>query len=149
VVYVGLDGIKQEGAETFMITKTLKIDGKNVTFGASAGTVRAYRNRFGRDIIKDVAELYKSLEEANINAGAAEDLSDSEKIAAASALPVFALETFENLAYIMAKAVDSTIPDDVGEWLDEFNSFSIYEVAPALIALWAANTKTTATPKKK
>ena len=61
---------------------------------------------------------------------------------------MFSLEMFENIAYIMAKHADPTIPDTVEDWLDEFNTFSIYQVLPQLIDLWGLNVKTDAESKK-
>ena len=55
---------------------------------------------------------------------------------------------FENIAYTMAKHADPAIPDDVEEWLDGFNMFSIYQVLPELIKLWGLNVKTDAEAKK-
>lgn len=65
-----------------------------------------------------------------------------------STLDTFSLEMFENIAYIMAKHADSTIPDTPEEWLDEFNTFSIYQVLPKLIELWGLNVQTDVTAKK-
>lgn len=45
-------------------------------------------------------------------------------------------EIFENVAYIMAKHRNPSIPNDVEEWLDGFNTFYIYQVMPQLIELW-------------
>ena len=39
------------------MTKTLNIDGKKVKFKASAAIPRLYRMRFGRDVLKDLAQL--------------------------------------------------------------------------------------------
>ena len=50
-------------------------------------------------------------------------------------LTSFSLEMFENIAYIMAKHADPTIPDSPEEWLDEFSTFSIYQVLPKIIEL--------------
>ena len=49
------------------------------------------------------------------------------------------LEMFENIAYVMAKHADPSLPDTPEEWLDEFNTFSIYQVLPSLIELWGLN----------
>lgn len=35
---------------------------------------------------------------------------------------------FENIAYVMVKHVDSSIPDTSEERLDNFNIFSVYQV---------------------
>ena len=49
---------------------------------------------------------------------------------------------FENIAYTMAKRADPQIPNEVDEWLDGFNTFSIYQVLPQLIELWRLNVQT-------
>ncbi len=55
---------------------------------------------------------------------------------------------FENIAFCMAKHADTNIPDTVEDWLDNFNTFSIYQVLPQLIELWGLNIKTDAEAKK-
>ena len=52
-------------------------------------------------------------------------------------------------AYIMARQYDANIPDTPEGWLDGFETFSIYEVLPAILELWAINAQTTAKSKKK
>ena len=115
------------------LVRTIMIDGKEVAFKASAAIPRIYRLKFGRDIYKDLAQL-----ERNVSNG------DPEK----SELDMFDLEVFENLSYVMAKHADPTIPDAVEDWLDQFNTFSIYEVLPQLIDLWGLNVQTTVEAKK-
>ena len=53
-----------------------------------------------------------------------------------SNLDMFSLEMFENIAFVMAKHADPAIPNSPEEWLDGFNTFSIYQVLPQLIELW-------------
>ena len=115
------------------ITKKIEIDGVEVAFKASAAIPRIYRLKFFRDIYKDIAMLEKSISQA-----------DPEN----SGLDTFSLEMFENIAYIMAKHADANIPDTVEEWLDQFNTFSIYQVLPQLIELWGLNLRTDAEAKK-
>lgn len=55
---------------------------------------------------------------------------------------------FENIAYTMAKHADPQIPNEVDEWLDGFNTFSIYQVLPQLIELWGFNVQTDVEAKK-
>lgn len=115
------------------IVKKIEIDGREVAFKASAAIPRIYRLKFQRDIYKDISQLEKSVsasEEGN------------------STLDTFSLEMFENIAFIMAKHADASIPDTVEEWLDEFNTFSIYQVLPKLIELWGMNIKTDSEAKK-
>ena len=45
------------------LTKTVNIDGKDVTFRASAAIPRIYRNKFHRDIYKDLHDLQKGIDE--------------------------------------------------------------------------------------
>ena len=45
------------------VTKSVEIDGKEVTFRASAAIPRLYRNKFHRDIYKDLNELQKGIDE--------------------------------------------------------------------------------------
>lgn len=116
------------------IRKEIEIDGKMVAFKASAAIPRIYRLKFQRDIYKDLAALEKSI---------------GDRDAKASNLDMFSLEMFENIAFIMAKHADPTIPDTPEEWLDEFNTFSIYQILPQLIELWGLNVKTEVESKKK
>ena len=115
------------------IVRNITIDGKEVAFKASAAIPRIYRLKFQRDIYKDITLLEKSL-----------DANDEEN----SGLDIFSLEMFENIAYIMAKHADPSVPNDVEEWLDEFNTFSIYQVLPQLIELWGMNLQTESEAKK-
>ena len=48
----------------------------------------------------------------------------------------------------MAKHADGSNPDTPEEWLDDFNTFSIYQVLPQLIELWGLNVKTDVEAKK-
>lgn len=100
------------------IIKKVEIDGKQVPFKASAAIPRIYRLKFQRDIYKDLSALEKSINQANPD--------DSN-------LDLFSLEIFENIAFVMAKHADPNIPDTPEEWLDEFNTFSIYQVLPPFL----------------
>ena len=113
--------------------QTITIDGQEVAFKASAAIPRIYRMKFHRDIFKDLRGLEKSI-----------DKNDPEN----SSLDLFSLEMFENIAYVMAKHADPSIPDTPEEWLDGFNTFSIYQVLPQIIELWGLNTQTEVQAKK-
>ena len=116
------------------MTKKIQIDGKDVVFKASAAIPRIYRLKFHRDIYKDLRDLEKAV-----------DSSSAEE----SNLDLFSLEMFENIAYIMAKHADPTaVPDSPEEWLDEFSTFSIYQVMPEIIELWGLNIQSEVESKK-
>nr|DAY18880.1 MAG TPA: tail assembly chaperone protein [Caudoviricetes sp.] len=117
-----------------MAIRTVEIAGKQVSFKASAAIPRLYRIKFGRDIFKDLISLkglVKDSEEGEIT------LSNAD------------LEIFENVAYLMAKHVDPMQPDNIDDWLDQFDMFAIYEVLPVILELWTANIATQVESKKK
>ena len=116
------------------MTKKINIDGKDVMFKASAAIPRIYRLKFHRDIYKDLRDLEKAV-----------DSSSEEQ----SSLDLFSLEMFENIAFILAKHADPTaVPDSTEDWLDEFNTFSIYQVLPEIIELWGLNVQSEVESKK-
>ena len=116
------------------LTKTIDIDGQRVTFRASAAIPRIYRNRYHRDIYKDLRDLQKSVDGENPEV---------------SSLDSFSLELFEDISYIMAKHADPTnVPDTPDEWLDQFGTFSIYQILPEIIELWGLNVQTQVESKK-
>lgn len=116
------------------MTKKINIDGKDVMFKASAAIPRIYRLKFHRDIYKDLRDLEKAV-----------DSSSDEQ----SSLDLFSLEMFENIAFIMAKHADpAAVPDSPEDWLDEFNTLSIYQVLPEIIELWGLNVQSEVESKK-
>lgn len=115
------------------LTKTINIDGVDAKFRASAAVPRIYRIKFGRDIYKDLRQLEKAVGDGDEN--------DSD-------LDMFSLEMFEDLAWVMAKHADPSVPDSPDEWLEQFNTFSIYQVLPQLIELWGLNVQTDVESKK-
>ena len=102
-----------------MLKTTIEIDGKPVVFKASAAIPRIYRIKFRRDIYKDLRLLEKSVGEND-----------------------------EDDSHLDLKHADSSIPDSPEEWLDEFNTFSIYQILPQLIELWGLNTEVEIESKK-
>lgn len=112
------------------IFKEITIDDKKVKFKASAAIPRLYRNKFSRDIYMDLLVLEK--------------ISKSKGV-----VDVESLEIFENIAYIMAFHANHKISGNVTEWLEQFSTFSIYQVLPELIQLWTKNTRTMSVPLKK
>ena len=96
------------------VTKTIEIDGRDVQFKASADIPRIYRIKFRRDIYTDLNKLVNETEK---------NTPDD------STMSIESLEIFENIAYIMAKHADPNgVPSDVDSWLEQFNTFSIYQI---------------------
>ena len=106
-----------------MLSKTVKVGDREVTFKSSAAIPRMYRIKFKRDIFKDLTKLEKSYK----------DKGDGSK-----ELEIEDLEIFENVAYIMALHADKSIPSTIDEWLDQFEMFSIYEILPEILELWGS-----------
>lgn len=116
------------------VTKTIEIDGIPVKFKASAAIPRIYRNKFSRDIYRDLATLQKCIDE-----------NDPEN----SSLDNFSLDVFENLAWLSAWHADSeNVPDNPDDWLDQFQTFSIYEILPQIVELWGMNVEQQVEAKK-
>ena len=114
--------------------KIIEIDGKPVAFRATAAVPRLYRIKFRRDIMRDMNAIQK----------------DIDKAQEAGGVSVPSLEMFENVAYIMAKhANPDQVPGSIEEWLDSFDTFSIYQVFPEIMEIWRANMETTVDSKKK
>lgn len=124
--------------------KIVTIDGRDIGFKATARTPRIYRHRIGRDMVADMNKLRKAYNKAAKlpKKATEEEIQDAQ-------LSEIDLEIFENVAWVMAKQYDDSIENGPDEWLDTFNTFSIYEILPNILQLWAINTATTSKPKKK
>ena len=115
--------------------KVIEIDGKEVKFRATAAIPRLYRIKFGRDIMQDMKAIQQAIEK-------------SEK--GEEPIPPKMLEVFENVSYLMAKHATPEMEEKtVEDWLDKFDTFSVYVVFPQLLELWRANNATLVELKKK
>ena len=106
------------------VTKKIEIDGKEVTFKASAAVPRLYRIKFGRDIYEDLRQLEKSVGEND------EDNSN---------LDLFSLEMFEDLAWLMARHAD---PANVPDSPDEKPTYSTSKPSRAILPATSRNVST-------
>ena len=106
------------------VTKKIEIDGKEVTFKASAAVPRLYSIKFGRDIYKDLRQLEKSVGEND------EDNSN---------LDLFSLEMFEDLAWLMARHAD---PANVPDSPDEKPTYSTSKPSRAILPATSRNVST-------
>lgn len=121
-----------------MVTRTIEIDGKEVKFKASAAVPRIYRIKFGRDLFVDLQKIAKS-----VDAKGKKNKKENSKI------PIEDLTMFENVAYTMAKHADpKNVPENIMDWLEQYETFSIYTVLPAILELWNLNEQTMSTAKK-
>lgn len=122
--------------------KVVKIGDRELGLKATALTPRIYRFQFGRDMVVDMNQLKKNFAKAV----KAKQEDETEEDAQLSALD---LTIFENVAFIMAKQYDPSLPDTPEQWLDEQDTvFTVYQLLPYILELWQANQSTTAIPKK-
>lgn len=112
--------------------KIINISGKDIKFKSTAGTLNRYRVQFKSDMIKDLMKVQTKLQ------GVKNDMDQFN---------VVDLEIFEQIAWAMAKTADSSIPP-IEEWLDDFDTFSIYQILPELSDLMLSNFKGTNEQKK-
>lgn len=111
--------------------KTLMVGDKEVRFRTSAAIPRIYRDNFGGDIFLELKKV-----------------RDGYKKSKKQELPMEVLGIVENLAYCMAKHADKTIPDDITDWLAEFDNFDVYKIANEIMLLWNQETATKSVPKR-
>ena len=100
--------------------KTLKIDGKDIEFKSTGGTMMRYRNQFNSEFLTDLSALSKVTKT---------DFSP------------FTSKSIEQIIWVLAKTADSSIPDPQ-TWYDSFDEFPIYEVWSQLQDMITASFKT-------
>lgn len=86
--------------------KTLTIDGRQIRFKHTGGTLMRYRNQFNSDFFKDFTE-FASTSAANYSG--------------------FSYACIERIIWAMAKTADPEIPDPQ-TWYDSFDSFDLIDV---------------------
>ncbi len=121
-------------------------DGSSLGLRATALTPRLYRHKMGRDLIVDLNNLKKSYEKVTKSQQEKEENPRRDEIS----LSVTDLTIFENVAFIMARQYDPTLPSTAEEWLDSMDRvFTVYELLPDILELWQLNQHTTSAPQKK
>ena len=126
--------------------RTIAIGGVECRFKSSAAIPRMYRMKFGRDIFVDMQKIQKQVE---IQKRLREETEEEPEEEIGRQIPIESLEMFENIAYLMHKHGDKDQPQDIDEWLEQFETFDIYEVLPEIMEMWKAENRQTSTAKKK
>lgn len=121
--------------------KTIIINNIECKFKSSAAVPRMYRLKFGRDIFVDMTKLKKQID---IQKKLQKETGEEN-----SSLPIESLEMFENIAFLMHKHGDKTQPSEIDEWLEQFETFDIYEILPEILEMWNVENKQMSTPKKE
>lgn len=122
--------------------KTLMISGVECNFKSSAAIPRMYRLKFGRDIFVDMQKLQKQVA---LQKKMREETGEDEE----STLPIDSLEMFENIAFLMHKHGDPSQPSEIDDWLEQFETFSIYEILPEILEMWNLENKQMSVAKKE
>jgi hypothetical protein len=110
--------------------KTIVIDGKKVRFKSNGATPLRYKAQFGKDYFKEILKLAPLQNIKNITS---------------KDLEILDFEVFYNIAWIMAKTAEPTIPEPL-EWLEQFDEFPMSVVIPELQELMVSSFQST---KKK
>lgn len=134
--------------------KTIKISGIECKFKSSAAIPRIYRLKYGRDIFVDMVQIQKKVEAQERQKKALKKQYEKEgktfeESDFSSGLPLDSLEMFENIAYIMHKHGDKEQPDTIEEWLDQFETFDIYQILPEIVEMWNLENRQMSEAKKK
>ena len=112
--------------------KTITIDGKEITFKTNGATPLRYKAQFGRDYFKEILKM-APLANKDKNNIEAKDLEALD------------FEVFYNIAWIMAKTANPSIPEPMA-WLEQFEEFPMADVIPELQDMLLTSIQTT---KKK
>ena len=120
--------------------KTIVINDIECQFKSSAALPRMYRLKFGRDIFVDMSHLKKQMD---LNKKMKEETGNDS-----SSISIESLEMFENIAFLMNKHLDPGQPNDIEEWLEQFETFDIYKVLPEILDMWNIENNQMSIPKK-
>ena len=137
------------------MVKTIEIEGKTITFKASAFSPIQYNTIFpGHDFMKDMSVLETATENM-------EKDENGDTVISVSTLPMEVYEYFVKIAYLFAYQGLAPTPrptqeqiefrekyPDPWEWIDTFDTFSIYQILPKIMELWNINEKQAAKAKK-
>jgi hypothetical protein len=112
--------------------KTILIDGKQIRFKTNGATPLRFKAQFKKDFFKEILKLMPLA-------------NKKESELEAKDLEALDFEVFFEMAWIMAKTANPSIPEPL-EWLEQFDEFPMAEVIPELQELMLSSFQTT---KKK
>lgn len=108
--------------------KVVKLEGKQIGFRASAGTVATYRNLFQRDLLIDMGKFEKDILENKM-------------------LSIETMDIAEKAVWTMAKEYDDSLPD-LSDWLKDFSPYFIHNACIECLNMWIDNIKQLNSSKK-
>lgn len=110
--------------------KTIIIDGRQVTFRKTAGTMMRYKKQFGRELNTDLKKIYQIIPKLK-------EQLENDKEAAVDAFLSIETEWMYNILFTMAKQANPHLYDVV-EWLDSFETFNVWAVFFELLPMLQA-----------
>ena len=134
--------------------KTITINGTEYKFKSSEAKVQEKKAFTGRDIFVDMQKIEKQIKiqeklKDEMQKKCEKEGTEFDESKFESGIPIESLEMFENIAFLMHKHGDPDQPDDINEWLDQFETFDIYEILPEIMEMWKSENKQMSVPKKK
>jgi len=109
------------------LEKTIEIDGKQVTFKSTGAVPKRYKMQFQRDFFADLLSMEGIVKKEGASV---EDIRNNVDF-----------DVFYDIAWTLAKTADNTIKDPL-TWLDEFETFPIYEILPQIQDVLVASIST-------
>lgn len=139
-----------------MVRKIEVEEGRVITFKASAFSPIAYNNIFpGGDFLRDMAVLEDVAKEMKDKA------ADDKSVLRDAVMPMDVYKYFVRISYLFAYQGLAPTPrqteeqveflakyPDPWDWIDTFDTFSIYELLPEIMEMWNLNEKQAAQAKK-
>lgn len=125
--------------------KTINVEGKDVKLKSSAAFAKRYKAQFRRDPLADIINLGNSLVDIDLKT-VGEDPENVEY--EVKEQPNIDLEVFYDVVWALAKNADKTIPEPI-EFLDQFESFPIFDNIHDILDLALVSMNATVKPKKK
>lgn len=119
-----------------MAKKTIIKNGKEYHFAATGATPRKFRNHFKRDMLTELANIYKDADEETMKA-----LQNGDIDAAKVDINQVDMGLMEDMAYIMC--IDEK-PARVDEWLEQFEIMDGIEIVTEAFELWEESETTLA-----
>lgn len=107
---------------------TVKAEGREIKLSTSAYIVPLYAELFGRNIFQEMGEIVD--------------------LASKGTIPYEKTDIIYRVVYTMAKHSDPSLPG-MNEWLRSIDGiYTILEMVPEIIQLWAEDSQTQSVPKK-
>ena len=108
--------------------KTIMIDGKEIRFKANGATPLRFKAQFKKDYFKEVLKLIPL---AKLSGKKPEEIG-------VEYLEMIDFNLFYDMAWILAKTADPSIPEPVA-WLEQFEEFPMIDIIPEIQELMASS----------